>query len=140
MKITIERKYKKDTYTIGKLYIDGVYLCDTLEDKDRNLDSSMSLENILANKIYGETAIPYGTYSAEVTYSPKFKRDLLLIKDVKGFEGIRVHSGNFASNSLGCVLCGKNTHVGMLSESKKTLEDFMKRIEGEKDITVEIIR
>lgn len=140
MKITIERKNKKDTYTIGKLYIDGVYFCDTLEDKDRNLDSSMSLEDILAKKVYGETAIPYGTYSAEVTYSPKFKRDLLLIKDVKGFEGIRVHAGNFASNSLGCVLIGRNTHVGMLSESKKTLEAFMKRIEGETDITVEIIR
>lgn len=140
MKITIERLYKKDTYTIGKIYIDGVYFCDSLEDKDRKLDSSMSLEDILAKKVYGETAIPYGTYEAEVTYSPKFKRDLLLIKNVKGFEGIRVHAGNFSSNSMGCILCGKNTHVGMLSESKKTLEAFMKRIEGEKDITVEIIR
>lgn len=140
MKITIERKYKKETYTIGKLYIDGVYFCDTLEDKDRNLDSSMSLEDILAIKVYGETAIPYGTYEAEVNYSPKFKRDLLLIKDVKGFEGIRVHNGSFATDSLGCVLIGRNTHVGMLSESKKTLEVFMKRIESEKDITVEIIR
>jgi hypothetical protein len=140
MKITIERKYKKDTYTIGRIYIDGVYFCDSLEDKDRNLDSSMSLEDVLAKKVYGETAIPYGTYDAEVTYSPKFKRDLLLIKDVKGFTGIRVHNGSFATDSLGCILCGKNTHVGMLSESKKTLEAFMKRIEGEKDITVEIIR
>jgi len=139
MKITIERKYKKENYTIGKLYIDGVPFCDTLEDKDRNLDSSMSLEDILAKKVSGETAIPYGTYEAEINYSPKFKRDLLLIKDVKGFEGIRVHAGNFASNSLGCVLCGKNTHVGMLSESKKTLETFMKKIEGEQDIVLTII-
>lgn len=140
MKITIERKYKKENYTIGKLYIDGIYFCDTLEDKDRNLDSSMSLEDILAKKVYGETAIPYGTYECEITYSPKFKRDLLLIKNVKGFEGIRVHNGSFATDSLGCVLIGRNTHVGMLSESKKTLEAFMKRIEGETDITLEIIR
>jgi hypothetical protein len=139
MKLLIERLYKKNTYTIGKLYIDGVYFCDTLEDKDRGLDDSMSLEDVLANKVYGETAIPYGTYQAEVSYSPKFKRDLLLIKNVKGFEGIRVHSGNLASDSMGCVLLGKNTHVGMLSESKKTLEAFMKKIEGEQDIVLTII-
>ncbi len=139
MELLIERLYKKDTYTIGKLYIDGVYFCDTLEDKDRGLDDSMSLEDVLANKVYGETAIPYGTYQAEVSYSPKFKRDLLLIKNVKGFEGIRVHSGNLASDSMGCVLLGKNTHVGMLSESKKTLEAFMKKIEGEQDIVLTII-
>lgn len=139
MKIKIERLYKKDNYTIGKLYIDGLYFCDTIEDKDRGLTDAMSLEDILAKKVYGETAIPSGTYKAEVTYSPKFNRNLLLIKDVKGFNGIRVHAGNFATDSLGCVCIGKNTHVGMLSESKKTLETFMEKIEGQNDIEVEIM-
>ena len=62
MKLKLERKYFKDTYTIGNLYVNGKYFCDTLEDKDRGLDDSMSLEDIKSKKIYGQTAIPKGTY------------------------------------------------------------------------------
>lgn len=58
MKLTLNRKFKKDTYSIGKLYIDGVYFCDTVEDKDRGLTDKDSLEKIKATKVYAKTAIP----------------------------------------------------------------------------------
>lgn len=135
-RVTLKRLYKKDTYTIGKLYVDGSYVCDTLEDKDRGLRQDMSLEEIKKIKVYGETAIPYGTYDCEITYSPKFKRDLPLVKDVNGFDGIRIHSGNFADSSLGCVLCGENKVKGGLINSKQTLERLMNILDKEFVLTI----
>ena len=100
MKIKLIRKYRKETYTIGKLYVDGVYFCDTIEDRDRGLNNDMGLAEIMAKKRYGETAIPYGTYDVEITYSPKYKRMMPEIKGVKGFSGIRIHSGNTSKYTL----------------------------------------
>lgn len=134
--LTLKRIYKKDTYTIGKLYVDNTYFCDTIEDKDRGLTQDMSLEKIKSIKVYGETAIPYGTYDCEITYSPKFKRELPLIKDVKGFDGIRIHSGNSAKDSLGCVLCGENKIKGGLINSKQTLERLMKILNKQFVLTI----
>ena len=136
MKLTLKRLYKKDSYTIGKLYINDEYFCDTLEDTDRNLTQDMSLEEIKKIKVYGETAIPYGTYDCEITYSPKFKRDLPLIKDAKGFDGIRMHSGNSAKDSLGCVLVGENKVKGGLINSKQTLERLMKVLDKQFTLTI----
>jgi hypothetical protein len=111
MKLHIKR-YKGKDYSIGKLYIDGVYFCDTLEDKDRGLDQNMDISKIMSIKIKGETAIPTGTYDIDMNrISPKYsvsnqyikldsqykldlKGRLPYLKKVPGFEGILIHIGN----------------------------------------------
>ena len=142
MEIEIKRLWKKSNYTIGKVYIDGKYFSESLEDKDRGLTSTMPLEEIKNKKVYGKTAIPSGLYTILYTYSPKYKRLMPLVDGVKGFSGIRIHSGNTPEDSLGCILLGKNTKVGMVTESRVTCNSFYKLIEeaikkGEK-ITLEI--
>ena len=140
MTLKLVRKYRKETYTIGKLYVDGVYFCDTIEDKDRGLDDAMGLAEIMVKKRYGETAIPYGTYKVEITYSPKYKRLMPEIKNVKGFSGIRIHSGNTAKDTLGCLIIGKNTQVGMVTESRKTYNKLFALMKDAKDISIEITK
>lgn len=122
MKIEVHRKYRKDGYTIGLLYINGKFLCNTLEDTDRGLTSIMSKEQIAAVKIKGKTAIPTGTYPVIMSYSPRFGKQMPLLCGVKGFEGIRIHSGNTAKDTEGCILCGKNTEVGKVTNSKAWTE------------------
>lgn len=140
MKLKLVRKYRKETYTIGKLYVDGVYFCDTIEDKDRGLDDAMGLAEIMIKKRYGETAIPYGTYKVEITYSPKYKKLMPEIKNVKGFSGIRIHSGNTAKDTLGCLIIGRNTQVGMVTESRKTYNKLFALMKDAKDILIEITK
>ncbi len=140
MKLKLVRKYRKETYTIGKLYVDGVYFCDTIEDKDRGLDDAMGLAEIMIKKRYGETAIPYGTYKVEITYSPKYKKLMPEIKNVKGFSGIRIHSGNTAKDTLGCLIIGRNTQVGMVTESRKTYNKLFALLKDAKDISIEIVK
>ena len=140
MKLKLVRKYRKETYTIGKLYVDGVYFCDTIEDKDRGLDDAMGLAEIMVKKRYAETAIPYGTYKVEITYSPKYKRLMPEIKNVKGFSGIRIHSGNTAKDTLGCLIIGRNTQVGMVTESRKTYNKLFALMKDAKDISIEITK
>lgn len=120
MEIVLKRIAKKDSYTIGKLYIDGKYVCDTCEDKDRGLTDSMTVEEIKSKKVYGQTAIPTGTYTVSYTMSNRFKKMMPLINDVKGFEGIRIHSGNTAADSLGCIILGENKAVGKVLNSRAT--------------------
>ena len=140
MKLKLVRKYRKETYTIGKLYVDGVYFCDTIEDKDRGLDDAMGLAEIMIKKRYGETAIPYGTYKVEITYSPKYKKLMPEVKNVKGFSGIRIHSGNTAKDTLGCLIIGRNTQVGMVTESRKTYNKLFALMKDAKDISIEITK
>lgn len=139
MKLTLKRIAFKEKYTIGRLYIDGEYFCDTIEDKDRRLNNDMGLAEIMAKKRYGETAIPTGHYEVEITYSPKYKRMMPEIKDVKGFSGIRIHSGNTAKDTLGCLIVGKNTVVGMVTDSRKTYYKLFEILKGQKNITIDII-
>ena len=139
MKLTLKRIAFKEKYTIGRLYIDGVYFCDTIEDKDRGLNNDMGLAEIMVKKRYGETAIPTGHYEVEITYSPKYKRMMPEIKDVKGFSGIRIHSGNTAKDTLGCLIVGKNTQVGMVTDSRKTYYKLFEILKGQKNITIDII-
>lgn len=138
MMITLRRIAFRDTYTIGKLYIDGVYVCDTVEDKDRGLDDSMPEEEIKKKKVYGETAIPYGLYKVVITYSPKFKKMMPLVEGVKGFSGIRIHSGNTAKDSLGCIIVGKNKKVGMVLDSRVTFNKLMKMLDTKENIWLTI--
>ena len=140
MNLKLVRKYRKETYTIGKLYVDGVYFCDVIEDKDRGLDDTMFLADIMVKKKYGETAIPYGTYKVEINYSPKYKKLMPQIMNVKGFGGIRIHSGNTAKDTLGCLIVGKNTKKGMVTESRATYSKLFALMKDEKDITIEITK
>jgi hypothetical protein len=136
MNIKIIRTAKKNDYTIGHLYINGDYLCDTLEDKDRGLKQTNSFAFIKAKKTFGQTAIPTGIYKVTITYSHKFKKYLPLINDVKGFTGVRIHSGNTANDTEGCILVGRNEYKAMVTHSKETLQELMDIIKGSEDITL----
>ena len=125
MELRLERKYRSNNYCIDKLYINGKYFSDALEDPDRGLTDTMSLEEIKKVKIKGNTCIPYGTYNVTITYSPRFKKNLPLINNVKGFEGIRIHSGNTPQDSSGCVLLGFNKVKGRVVDSKVTVNKFI---------------
>ena len=138
MQLTLERKWKKDTYTIGKFFINGTFFSNTLEDKDRGLTSSMTLEEINKKKIYGQTAIPSGTYEVKLTYSNRFHSRVWGKKyngkvpellNVKGFGGVRIHPGNKAADTLGCILVGKNSAVSMVTNSQayyfKLLDNYI---------------
>ena len=114
----------RPTYCIGKLYIDGIYQCDVLEDTDRGLDDKMSEAEILKKKVKGQTAIPSGVYPVYITWSPKYKKPMPLIENVKGYSGIRIHSGNSSKDTEGCLLVGKNKEVGKVLESRKTYNEL----------------
>jgi len=122
--LTLERLYRKDTYTIGKFYLNGNYFCDTLEDTDRDLNKDGDLNDPGEGKVMGETAIPYGRYRVVVTMSPKFKRLLPLVMDVWGFTGIRIHRGRYNTHTAGCVLVGENKIKGGLINSKEHEENL----------------
>lgn len=140
MELLLKRIFRGDKYTIGHLYINGDYYCDVLEDVDRELSNDMSEEQIKKIKIYGKTAIPTGRYKIEVTYSPKFKRYLPILLNVKGFSGIRVHSGNTAEDTLGCLLVGFNKEKGKVLNSRVTsdkLTALLRNTKEEIHITIE---
>ena len=142
MKLRLERKYFNDTYTIGNLYIDGKYFCDTLEDKNRDVNKNGKFDNG-ETKVYGETCIPFGTYKIVVNMSSKFKRELPRLLDVPSFEGILIHRGNTAKDSAGCILVGENKAVGKVLNSTPYEERLVKMMKeaiarGE-EITIEIV-
>lgn len=131
MKLRLDRKWKKKTYTIGNLYVDGKFFCNTLEDKDRGLNRYDNLHVIQARKVYGETAIPTGSYDILMdVVSPKYKAvswynslcggRMPRLDRVPGFDGILIHPGTTALDTLGCILVGRNTKVGQLTESRAT--------------------
>ena len=139
MTITLSRDYPKADYTIGRLYIDGQFFCNTLEDTDRGLTNRMTEQQIRFVKIIARTAIPKGEYQIETTYSPKYKRKMPQLLHVKGFEGIRIHSGNTADDTEGCILLGKNTAKGRLTESRATVQEFERLLQkagGKATITI----
>ena len=138
IKLRLERRYKGSKYTIGKLFINDEYFCDTIEDIDRGLKSSMSVEYIKKKKVYAETAIPTGTYKIEMTYSSKFKRILPLLVDVKGFSGIRIHRGNTEKDSSGCIVIGENKVKGRVINSTPYEVVLVKRLLEEDDIEITI--
>ena len=127
MQITVKRTFKGAEYTIGHLYIDGAYFCDTLEDTVRPA----------GQKIAGKTAIPAGTYKVKKTYSPRFKTTLPEILNVPNFTGVRIHSGNTAKDTDGCLLLGLNKTKGAVLCSKNTMAFFMDRTPNEFDLTIE---
>lgn len=130
IELLLKREILTDTYTEGKLYINGEYFCDTIEDKVRDIDKD--------GKIYGKTAIPYGEYIVKLTYSNKFKRILPILLDVPYFTGIRIHSGNTAEDSLGCILVGVKLKDGYITKSKDTEKKLIDKLKGN-DIKIRIV-
>lgn len=133
MEVLVYRKYKKPDYTVGRMSIDGTFICNTMEDVDRGLDDGMQDWIIRNKKIPNVTAIPTGRYKIDMdTVSSKFSKypfymevcqgKLPRIKNVRGFDGILIHCGVDHSNSSGCILVGMNTKVGKLTNSKETFK------------------
>lgn len=112
MKLLLHRKYLKKDYTIGILYVDGDYFSEVIEDTVRDLNKDGDFLDEGESKIKSKTAIPYGIYTIELSMSPKFKRVLPLLKDVRHFEGIRIHRGVNAESSAGCLIVGNNKIPG----------------------------
>lgn len=152
MNITIKRIFKGDKYAIGKLYVNGIYECDTLEDTDRGLTEDSPLSEIQSKKVYGETAIPTGTYKIDMnTVSPKFKDrswakfcggKLPRLIDVPGYSGVLIHVGNKPADTLGCILVGDNKIKGQVINSTSTFQELYSlmlkaKVAGE-EITVTI--
>lgn len=118
MKLKVERTYCGPSCTIGSLYIDGAFECFTMEDVTRPI----------GEKVPGETSIPSGTYNVTITPSVRFKRDLPLVENVPGFEGIRIHPGNTAADTEGCLLVGRTKGPNFVGESKAAFAILMPKI------------
>ncbi len=134
MELLLNRKWKKDSYTIGILYAEGERFSETVEDKDRGLKDSMSEAEIRTKKKYGITAIPTGTYEIKLSISPKFRTRVWgkkynglvpEITGVKGFLGVRIHPANRAEELLGCVAPGENKIKGGVINSVNTYYKLM---------------
>lgn len=145
MKLTLKRVHLLDTCTIGELYINDVFFCHTLEDLDRGLDKSMPLSAIKAIKKKHETAIPTGAYKVINSFSPRFKTYLPLLLNVPGYDGIRIHAGNNAAHTSGCILVGD--YNGWLDKriinSTKTMAkllSLLKAAEKKEEIIIEITK
>lgn len=140
MKLTLKRIALRPTYTIGKLYIDDVYFCDTIEDTVRDLNKNGKFDNG-EKKIHSKTAIPYGTYEIKWTYSPRFKKYTPQLMNVPSFEGIRIHAGNTSADTEGCLILGKNKQVGKVLNSRATINKFypiIKEACSNRKVTIEI--
>lgn len=145
MKLKLKRVFKGPDYTIGKLFINDVYFCDTLEDKVRNLPKEM--------KIFGKTAIPYGVYEIDMNFvSPKFKNRswakkykgiVPRLKNVPYFSGVLIHPGNTQYDTDGCILVGQNSSTGKVLNSQKywfiLMDKLVSAKNNDESITIEIV-
>lgn len=144
MELVVDRKWKKQSYTISNLIINGEVFCQVLEDVDRGLDSSMTLDKIKELKKPSITAIPRGTYKVTLdVYSPKFGNRTFYkevcngkvprLLNVKGFDGILIHAGNTHADTSGCLLIGNNTQVGKVLNSQGTFRKLYVKLKEAHD-------
>lgn len=144
MKITLKRKFLGSQYTIGDLFIDEMFFCNTIEDVVRQLpitcpNTPKGRNCTCKEKVYAETAIPAGTYKVTMEYSPRFKRRLPLLHDVPHFIGILIHSGNTERDSAGCIIVGVNTVKGKVTSSRAMSDKLNALLEKERNITIQIM-
>lgn len=124
MEILQVRNIFTEKSTISNVFVDGLPECYLLEDADRGLSDSMSLEEIKKDKVFGMTCIPYGRYKIVVTKSDRFSRMaghdvyLPLLLSVKGFDGVRIHPGNKPEDTEGCLLPGTDKDVDFVKNSR----------------------
>lgn len=130
MKVKLVRDVFSLSSTGGKLYVDEAFECFTLEDYDRNIDKSMLLHVIESIKIPSATAIPTGTYQIIINDSQRFKRSMPLLLGVPGFSGVRIHSGNTASDTEGCLLVGKVRGVDFVGQSQAAFGPFFSKLKS----------
>jgi len=143
MNLNLKRTDFTEKSTIGELSINGKFICYVLEDKDRGLKQDMDIKEISRLKLYGVTAIPYGTYRVGITMSNRFKKQLPLLFNVPGYEGVRIHSGNTAEHSHGCLLVGHKKGIDRVDESMLAMSDLMSILNNapaHEDITITIVK
>lgn len=126
MELTLQRKTFNEKFTLGELFIDGVFFCYTVEDKVRDV------------KIKAVTAIPYGNYKVIVNMSNRFKKEMPLLLDVPFFEGVRIHSGNTAEDSEGCILVGMVKIENGVGMSRVAFTKLMEKLKGQNKISLQI--
>jgi len=117
MDLLLQRQPSADGCTLGQLFVDGVFECFTLEDVVRD-----------GPKISNQTAIPAGRYRVEITFSPRFRRMLPEVLDVPGFTGIRIHPGNTAADTSGCILVGQRSTVDSIEDSRVAMVSLQAKI------------
>ena len=149
MELVLNRILKGNEYTIGELYIDGIYQCDTLEDRVRPLpevcpNTPKGIACTCKEKVYGNTAIPAGIYQVTLNYSNKYKKTMPEILNVPHFLGIRLHSGNTTKDTEGCILLGvwDERKGGWVSNSRvnynKVYALLKKAFDSKEEITIQI--
>lgn len=149
MELLVDRRWPKATYTIGRFFINGRMVCNTLEDADRGLSQYDPLSQIWATKVPNETAIPKGRYRVRMDIvSPKYNAiqyyhnltDGMMprLEDVPGFSGILIHPGNSPEDTSGCILLGANTVKGRLTNSRYWFETVYRELRKAADKGEEI--
>lgn len=139
MRLTLRRTALKPTYTIGRLEVDGAYFCDTLEPTVRDANRNGVFDGA-ERKVCGNTAIPYGRYKVTLTLSPRFGRILPLLHGVPEFSGVRIHSGNTAEDTQGCILVGFNRERGKVLDSRRTEQRLVSlMLDRHEDVEIEIV-
>jgi hypothetical protein len=136
MKLKLIREPSSSTTTLGKLYLDGVFFCYTLEDVVRPDPNPDTPQN--EAKVWGNTAIPAGKYKVVITMSPRFKRRLPLLIGVPGFDGIRIHPGNTHRDTDGCILVGEQIVGESILQSRIAFNRLFEILDGQPNITIEI--
>lgn len=161
MEVLVNRIFRGTEYTIGRLYIDGKYICDTVEDRDRMLDDSMTVSEIINKKVYAKTSIPTGTYRLTMwVKSPKYSKRryyrnfcngyMPRILNVKGYEGILLHGTNLPNQrgtagwTAGCIIVGYNKIKGCVINTHEAFEKIYKILKEaankSEKITIKITR
>ena len=128
MLLTLDRQPSWQSTTLGNLFVDGQYECATLEDQVRH-----------AAKVPGETAIPAGRYRVRITWSPRFQRPMPLIEDIPGYDGVRIHPGNTAADTEGCLLVGDRVvDATRIADSRVAFERLYAKIEAAPECWIDI--
>ena len=137
MKLELKRVKLADTFTVGRLYADGEFVCYTLEDTVREVIG----QPVSEWKIHGQTAIPRGNYTVDITFSQRFQVKLPLLRDVPGFEGVRIHTGNSSKDTEGCILVGEawDGSSGWIGSSKIAFSILLPKIENATDAVTILI-
>ena len=130
MELKLQRSFRSKECTIGILSVDGKFECFICEDYDRGLSQGDTLEVIKKIKVPGKTAIPTGRYEIAVTFSNRFQKPLPLLLNVPGFEGIRIHPGNTAADTEGCLLPGTDHNQNSVSNSRAAFYELFEKIKA----------
>lgn len=124
----LQRQVKTKDFTLGELFINGVSFCQTVED----------MERMPNEKVYGKTAIPKGTYKVVINMSNRFKKEMPLLLSVPNFEGVRIHSGNTAEDTEGCIIVGMTRTLSGVAMSRIAYTKLMEKLKGENEILITI--